>query len=304
MVGLLRTLWLVAIVLVGSSCSDIVCPPRRELSPGGLYVAHVDPHGCDGCEQLERGDLIQSVDGEPAEGELAGLTDGSSHELGVWKHRSDTHATVTITRTAPTEVRTIDAGLLRQSPKWARRRMFGRAIPELLLIGEGGRPLTGLDLLGQKHVVVLFDWAAASDRQNAALCMQVLQKAQADLLAAGIRIVFAQVQHPTDRKSVPMNEAELQAFFVANQIGPAEGGPLPPPPLYRMPNRTERGTKPAGIEPIDYAEYLGEAPNILLIDERGIIRWHSAGAVSDPEGMIIPMVYTINEAVLFALAHL
>jgi hypothetical protein len=151
---------------------------------------------------------------------------------------------------------------------------------------------------------VLFDWAASADRQNAALCMKVLQKAQADLAAEGISIVFAQVQHPVAREVVPMSDADLQAFFANNQVTPEEGGPLPPPPLYRTPNKTENH-KPTGIEPTDIDEHLGEPPNILLIDERGIIRWHSAGSVSDPEGKItVDMVYTINKAVLFALEHL
>ena len=182
--------------------------------------------------------------------------------------------------------------------------MFGRAIPELLLIDERGEPLTGLELHGRSHVLVLFDWAASADRQSAALCMQVLQKAQADVLADGIEIVFAQVQHLIEHSAVPMSDADLQAFFANNQVTPEEGGPLPPPPLYRTPNKTEHH-KPRGIDPTGIHEQLGEPPNILLIDERGIVRWHSAGSVSDPEGKItVDMVYTINKAVLFALEHL
>ena len=112
MVGFWRTSWLVAVMLVGSSCRPICILGRdHDLRPGGLYVAHVDPRGCEGCEQLERGDLIQSVDGEPVVGELAGLTDGSPHELEVWKQRLGTVETVTITRTALTQIWTVDAAL-------------------------------------------------------------------------------------------------------------------------------------------------------------------------------------------------
>ena len=52
-------------------------------------------------------------------------------------------------------------------------------------------------------------------------------------------------------------------------------------------------------------EAIGEAPNIFILDEHGVIRWHSAGATPDPEGKIaVDMVYTINKAVLFALDDL
>lgn len=300
-----------ALALMLAGCATIVCYfPNDRLDEGGLYVAHIDHSSCEGCSELEHGDRIEKLDGQPAHTDLDALNDGEPHVIEYWDRSLDARARATITLTPLAEpaggspIWSVDAHELKPTPVWARRLLFGHAIPELLLIREGGEPLTGLDLHGRRHVVVLFDWMTSSDRQNAALCMQVLQKAQADLAAEGIEIVFAQVRHLAERSSVLMNDADLRAFFRNNQIKPDEGGPLPPPPLYRMPNKTERG-KPRGIEPSDYAEHLGEPPNILLIDERGIIRWHSAGSTPDPEGKIaIDMVYTINEAVLFALEHL
>lgn len=301
----------IALALLLAGCGPI-CILYRDttLGIGGLYVAHIERRSCDGCEPIEPGDHIQTLDGQPVADDLGALGDGEPHVIGYWDRSLGAQATATITVTPLAEptgalpIWSIEVGELKRAPDWARRRMFGRAIPELLLIDERGEPLTGLDLFGRSHVVVLFDWAASADRQNAALCMKVLQKAQADLAAKGIEIVFAHVQHPVERSVPPMSDADLQTFFANNQVQPQEGGPLPAPPLYRTPNKTEHH-KPRGIDPTDIYEQLGEPPNILLIDERGIVRWHSAGSVSDPEGKItVDMVYTINKAVLFALEHL
>ena len=134
--------------------------------------------------------------------------------------------------------------------------------------------------------------------------MQVLQKAQADLKAKNVDILFAQIKHPQQRDIAPMNDTDLRQFFTANQVKDAQ---LPPPPLYRMPNSTEDNpTRVLGLEgAFTYYEAIGQAPNIFVLDEHGIIRWHSAGAIPDPSGEIKPdMVYTINEAVMFALKQL
>ena len=150
---------------------------------------------------------------------------------------------------------------------------------------------------------MLFDWASASDRQEGALCMQVMLKAQADLLALGVEMLFAQVQHPQADWVAPMRGEDLRAFAEANQVSASEGGPFPRLPLARMPNSTERGRhRGQGLEDeLTYIECMGEAPNICVLDERGIIRWHSAGATPDPSGEIeLEMVYTINAAVIFA----
>jgi hypothetical protein len=140
--------------------------------------------------------------------------------------------------------------------------------------------------------------------------LQVLQKAQADLLAQGVEIMFAQIEHPQERDIAPMNDTDLRAFFTDNQVKPnetEEKRALPPPPLYRWPNKTEDNpTRVLGMEgAFTFYEAIGEAPNIFLINEDGIIVWHSAGAIPDPEGKItVDMVYTINKAVLHALQNL
>ena len=49
-------------------------------------------------------------------------------------------------------------------------------------------------------------------------------------------------------------------------------------------------------------EAIGKAPAILITDEDGIVRWHSAGLTPDPTAKIDnEAVYTMNAAILFAL---
>jgi hypothetical protein len=308
-------------LLLSTACDDPFTVTPKELKPGGLYVTYVQPQDCTGCSALDRGDLIQEIDGAPvktaAEMLAKNITDGQPHKIKFFDKSADNESKeIEITATpnqSMTPVKdapplwTVGAEDLNKAPTWARRRLFGHASPQLLLVNSDGGFVNGRDLYGKKVLMVMFDWAAASDRQNGALSMQVLQKAQADLKNKGVDIVLAQIAHPQQREIAPMNDTDLRQFFTDNQVGAAEGGPLPPPPLYRMPNKTEDNpTRVLGLEgAFTYYEAIGEAPNIFLLDESGIIRWHSAGVTPDPEGKIsVDMVYTINAAVLFALKEL
>jgi hypothetical protein len=306
------------LMLLSADCGGGFTITNKQLEPGGVYVTYVQDSNCTGCDALSRGDLIQQVDGKPVATvkDLGNLTDGQPHELAFWDASAGAAATTTITAQPNNSMPPIKdappfwavaADDLRPAPSWARRRLFGHAAPQLLLVNSDGGFVNGRDLYGKKHLMVMFDWAASSDRQNGALSMQVLQKAQADLKAKGIDIIFAQVPHPQGRDIAPMNDTDLRKFFSDNQVKPNEGGPLPPPPLYRWPNSTEDNpTRVLGMEgAFTFYEAIGEAPNIFLINEDGIIVWHSAGTASDPEGKIsVDMVYTINKTVMHALEHL
>ena len=62
--------------------------PSKVLRPGGVYIAHNS--GCDqGCDQIARGDLIQTIDGNEVKTSsdflAANVTDGQPHKLGVYK---------------------------------------------------------------------------------------------------------------------------------------------------------------------------------------------------------------------------
>ena len=308
----------VPLLLWSAGCDDPFTIKNKQLDPGGVYVTYVQTQDCSGCDALARGDLIQKLDGNPVAttADLKNLTDGQPHEIGFWDASAGAPATTTITaqpnnsmppiKDAP-PFWSVSAEELKKAPDWARRRLFGHAAPQTLLVNSDGGFVNGRDLYGKKILMVFFDWAASSDRQNGALTMQVLQKAQADLKAKGIEIIFAQIKHPQERDIAPMNDTDLRAFFNDNQVKPDEGGPLPPPPMYRMPNKTEDNpTRVLGMEgAFTFYEAIGEAPNIFLINEDGIIVWHSAGSVTDPEGKItVDMVYTINKAVMHALENL
>jgi hypothetical protein len=309
----------VPLMLLSAGCDDPFTIKDKQLDPGGYYIAYVQDRDCTGCDALARGDLVQTVDGNPVQSadELdKKLIDGQPHELGIWDASAGAPAKVSITAQPndsmpPLEDAppfwSVSSEELKKTPDWARRRLFGHAAPQILLVNSDGGFVNGRDLYGKKILMVFFDWAASSDRQNGALSMQVLQKAQADLKAKGVEIIFAQIKHPQERDIAPMNDTDLRQFFNDNQVKPEEGGPLPPPPLYRMPNKTEDNpTRVLGLEgAFTFYEAVGEAPNVFLINEDGIIVWHSAGAIPDPEGKIaVPMVYTMNKAVLWALENL
>jgi hypothetical protein len=290
----------------------------KRFAPGGVYVSYVQERGRSGCEALAHGDLIQSVDGNAVATtkDLGSLADGQPHALEFWDASAGAQASATITAEPNNSMPPLEdappfwsvaASQLKKTPTWARRRLFGHAVPQILLVDIDGGFVTGRDLYGAKHLLVMFDWAATSDRQNGALSMQVLQKAQADLGDAGVDILFAQVTHPQQRKVAAMTDTDLRQFFADNQVRAEDGGPLPPPPQYRTPTKAEHKATPAlGLEgPFTFDEAIGEAPNIFLINEDGIIVWHSAGPIPDPEGKIsVDMVYTIVSAVEFALANL
>ncbi len=292
----------------------------QQLKPGGAFISYVQSSNCEGCSELGRGDLIQEIDGKAiatTEDVLAAnITDGQPHEIKFWDHPSKEVKTIKITATpndsmAPIKAAppfwTVGAAELDKAPEWARRRLFGHAAPQLLLVNSDGGLVNGRDLYGKKHLMVFFDWTTQNDQRNGALMLKVLQKAQADLNAKGVDILFAQIQHPSERALAPMNDTDLRNFFQTNQVSEGDGGPLPPPPLYRSPNKTENSpANVLGMEgAFNFMENIGEPPNVFVIDEHGIIRWHSAGVTPDPSGEIPDEAqYTIVSAVKFALENL
>jgi hypothetical protein len=289
--------------------------PPKVLEPGGAYVTYVQSTDCEGCGALKRGDLIQSIDGKPAKSaadiKAANIIDGKPHEV-VFKRYSKgdfVEQTVTITAKPNTSVSpipdappfwTVDAEQLNKAPEWARRRLFGHASPQLLLVNIDGGLINGRDLYGKKRIMVFFDWASQDDQRNGAIALKVLQLAGAQLKAADVEVMLVQLEHPSERPKPPMNDTDLRAFFTTSQVTETEGGPLPPPPMYRYPNRTEDNpAQTLGLEgAFNYLENIGEAPNVFILDEFGVIRWHSAGPTADsgePD-----MLAVMNAAVNYA----
>lgn len=326
----LVTLALLAAPLTLSSCNkakDITFTvPSAVLKPGGVFVAY--NLGCEkGCDAVKRGDLIQEIDGKPvattADFWNAPLTDGNPHKLKVLKLSTGEPIETEIVakpndsmppvKGAP-PFWAVGAEELDQAPKWARRRMFGHASPQIMLVNSDGGFIDGRSFYGKKRFIVYFDWLRRTDQAYAATFLQVLQKAQTDLNAKGIDIYFAQLQFPPCPDAditckAPMNDQDIRRFQNDNQVKPAEGGPLPLLPTYRWPNATEyQPTKVLGLEgAYTVREALGEAPAIVLMDEHGLVRWHSEGVEEQPPGAtetLPPDVYTIIEAVKFALEKL
>ena len=97
-----------------------------------------------------------------------------------------------------------------------------------------------------------------------------------------------------------MGDADLREFVAEYGLAASEGQL---PPLYRMPNKVEdHPDRVRGLErDLTFLEAIGEAPNIFVIDARGIIRWHSAGLATPPAGDTYSSDYTIQAAIEFAL---
>jgi hypothetical protein len=296
-----------------SACQDdgrVIRP--KDLKPGGVFVAH--SNGCDkGCDEIGRGDLIQSVDGNAAKNtaDLAALTDGQPHKVSVLKKGADAPVEIEVVAQPSQEIPplkdappfwTAGAEALNKAPEFARKRLFGHASPQILLVNSDGGLINGRDLHGKARFVVFFDWQTRTGQANAATFLKTLQKAQGDLAAKGVEIVFAQIKFP-GRDRPPMNDSDLRKFHTDHQLTKAEGGPAPFLPLYHYPNSTEdQAARRLGLEgATTYIEYLSSDPAIVLLDKNGMIRWHSEGVVDDPEQKNPdPANYTIIKAIMFA----
>lgn len=314
--GLLSTLALGACEPGGGSSSFNI-PGIKDLEPGGVYVAY--NHGCDqGCDQVDKGDLIQKIDGKAvsngADFDDAGLTDGQPHTLEILG-KDGTPKTVEIVAKPKTDMPPLEnvppfwavgAADLNQAPEWARRRMFGHASPSVMLVSVDGGILDGRQLYGNKRLVVYWDQGDREEQAAAVTFLQVLQKAQPDLVAKDVEIMFVQVQFPTGRQ-VALNDSDLRKF---QQKWTVESGgqKLAPLPMYRFPNKTEfNQARELGMEnAFTVFENLGKSPSIMLLDERGIVRWHSEGLQQPGAGAEItdPAQYTIIEAIQFSLQKL
>lgn len=311
--GLLSTLALGGCTKTGGGLN---IPSSKDLEPGGVYVVY--NHGCDkGCDQLNKGDLIQSIDGKPvktgADVDAANLIDGQPHKLEVLGPDKAVKSVELVaqpkTDMPPLEnvppLWTSGAERLNQAPEWARRRMFAHASPSAMLVSVDGGILDGRQLKGKKRLVIYWDRGDREEQASAVAFLQVLQKAQADLQAKDVDIMFIQVQFPTGRQ-VAMNDSDLRKFQDKWTVE-AGGQKLPPIPMYRFPNKTEfNPARELGMEnAYTVFENLGQSPTIMLLDERGIVRWHSEGLQTPIGGEVTdPAQYTIIEAVKFSLDKL
>ncbi|MBX7083676.1 MAG: hypothetical protein K1X88_30990 [Nannocystaceae bacterium] len=296
------------------------CAPRGSngidtFDQNGVWVIY--NLGCErGCDQIARGDLVIAIDGRPitttAGFDAAALTDGRAHAVRLRARRDgELHTVRVIAR--PRDDRpplvhapplwTVSAAALDRAPAWARRAMFGHASPMVRLVGIDGGIVDGRTLVGRKHLMVYWDGADRVAEATAVAFMQVLQKAQADLAARGVDILFTHAAFRGGRKQ-PMNDTDLRAWAQRWSLR-VDGTPLPAIPMYRRPDATEfDAARELGVEnAYTVIENLGRSPAIVILDERGIVRWHSEG-VQLPEAssaLTHADQFTIIEAVRFAL---
>jgi hypothetical protein len=275
-------------------------------------------YGCDkGCNDIQKGDLIQKVDGKPiktgAEFDAANVIDGKPHKLDLLGKGSLAPKTVEIVAKPKNDMPPLEnlppllvsgAERLNQAPDWARRRMFGHGSPMVMLVNVNGGILDGRQLHGKKRLVVYWDLGDRTEQASAVAFLQVLQKAQTDLNAKGVEVMFVQVQFPTGRQ-VALNDSDLREFQKKWSVDAAKFKPLE---MYRFPNKTEfNDARQLGMEnAYTVFENLGKSPTIMLLDERGIVRWHSEGVQEPVAGGEVsdPAQYTIIEAVKFSLEKL
>ncbi len=287
-------------------------PPGEQLNTDGVLVAYVN--GCDGCKEIERGDVILAVDGTPvrngADLDATNYADGRTHALSVVRFEDGGTREVAITATPPAmppieqvpPFWSTATERLAQTPMWARRRLFGHAIPSVMLYSSSGGLVTGRDLYGRKRFIALFDWQTREEQAVAQTFLQVMQKAKADLESVGYDLMLVQLKFP-GRDRPPMNDTDLRDFVSQAQVAPKDGGPLPLPRTYRYPNAMEYSSaNDLGLEgATTLVESLGASPAILIVDERGIVLWNSEGAEVDRSGKLPADVYTAVSAVMRAM---
>lgn len=303
-----------------SGDSSFKIPGDKDLKSGGVYVAY--NHGCDqGCSDIDKGDLIQKIDGKTVKTsedfDKAGLTDGKAHKLDLLASGSLAPKTAEITAKPKTDMPPLEnvppfwavgAEELNKAPEWARKRMFGHASPSVMLVNSDGGILDGRQLAGKQRMIIYWDHGDRIEQAQAVTFLQVLQKAQADLqdpAKNGVTdVMMVQVRFPTGRQAA-MNDSDLRAW---QKKWAVEGGKFPPVPMYRFPNETEfNQARELGMEnAFTVFENLGKSPTILILDERGMVRWHSEGVQEPPAGTDAPdgTQYTIIEAVNFCLKDL
>lgn len=297
-----------------SAASPTIEVTSQQLAPGGAYVAYV--YGCErGCDSIEKGDLVLAVGGAPVRSttdvDTTRLATGAPVRLTLHKRRTGQVIEVEIVASPSNALppvrdlppfRAILAADLDRTPQWARRNLFGHVSPQTMLVHVDGGIVDGRQLVGKKRLMVFWDWATRTEQAQAINVMRVLQMAQDDLAAHGVEIVFAQLRFPTNYgRQAPMNDTNLRWFQQKNGM---PGRTMLP--TYRFPNDLEfNRARSLGMEgSTTYNQYLRQPPAIVLLDERGVVRWHSEGFIDPPPGDTVFVdkedQYTMIQAIQFA----
>ena len=289
-----RDLALVSLLLgacAGQLNRSVPTPKPGELaSRPGVWVAY--NLGCEqGCDQIRRGDIITAIDGKPvtsgAEVDAADLARGTPVQLEL-QSRTRGKLDITLRATPNPFMRpithapplwTVGTAALDRAPAWARLKAFGHATPALRFYRtddpRGFR--NGRELYGRHTLIVLWtpdNYPIQNRRRNYLLLPQLyarLQAHEAELRAAGVDVFFM----------LPGRANPRLRRYIRGQIGIDAYGWAPNMiPIYA--NETHTGnpnTNGLQHQAADLNELLFSdgrvGPILLIIDARGIVRWHS-----------------------------
>ncbi len=285
----------------GGSSVPTIAVTSEELQPGGVYITYV--LGCEkGCDQLGRGDLVKELNGQPVTSakdlRVSKIATGEPVKLKVLKPKKGEEAAKEVEieivakpndsippiKEAP-PFWSVGAADLDKAPQWARRSLFGHASLMTMLVNANGGFTDGRQMAGKKRIVLFWDWATREEQAQAANMLRVLQMAQGDLQAAGIDLMFTHITFPSNNlgdgtpRVRPMNDSALRDWEKQNGMPDK-----PMVPTFRFPNATEyNASRELGLEgSTTYIQYLRQSPAIVVLDEEGIIRWHSEGVQAPP----------------------
>lgn len=319
----------------GANPNPAVPPPSSsELAGGGVWVAY--NLGCTaGCDKIRRGDRIVAVDGvavtNGAEFDAANLARGTAVDVRVARYDGSGKLDVQLVASPRTDMPplkavppllTVGAAALDRAPEWARLRLFGHAIPALRLYrGEEPRGyINGRELYGRGAVIMIWELPYLI-AQKSAMWDELpgfyaqLQKHDEELLGAGVDTFFVFPTEGESRGFRPGIDADVTPGVaggdtlryavnketrdhIRSEVGPEVKKLIP---LFYLESATDDPNN-LGLEhpASDIREWLFDrilAPVILVIDHRGIVRWHSRDFPLGPEE-------TIEAAVQFAIHQL
>lgn len=305
-----RALALVSLLLgacAGQLNRSVPTPKPGELAVRpGLWVAY--NLGCEqGCNQIRRGDIITAIDGKPvttgAELDAADLARGTPVQLELHS-RQRGKLDITLRATPNQFMRplphapplwTVGTAALDRAPDWARLKAFGHATPALRFyrMDDPRGYRNGRELYGHNTLIVYWlpdNYRIQNQQRNRAILPQLyarLQAHEAALRAAGVEPIFM-----LSGRANPRLRRYIRSQIALDSYGWA---PNMVPIFANATNQGDPNTLGLQHQAADLDELLfrdGHLGSILLIiDARGIVRWHSRGWHNDdPLGSIDAVV--------------
>lgn len=314
----IRTLVLGATLVAGCGGqlnASVKTPAVGELAARpGAWVAY--NLGCkQGCREVHRGDVITAVDGRPissgAEVDEIDLARGTPVRLDLFRPGTgETKQVELLARpheymsplTHVPPLWTVGTAALDRAPAWARLKAFGHATPALRFykMDSPREYVDGRDLYGRAALIVL--WVPDRYIQQTRMAYNDmlpvwyagLQGRFVELAASGVDtyLVFNGQVAEADRRS-------LRGFAVGDETYRESSVPIYANTSFTN-NPNTRGLEHAAADFNEMVFNDGHiGPIILIVDARGIVRWHSRGFErdGDPHG-------TLQAAIEFSLHQL